>query len=110
MELLNDKLQSKYEVFFKSLSNFKGSIESFIQQSAQTLASKIKIKTEEGLHISIEGERGTGKIELANRICKLLKANNKIDNDEQFVLDFLKQEKNMVKKLLIIIQKNLHQK
>lgn len=53
------------------------------KNKAQNIEQLIdKINTEEGLHISIEGERGTGKIELANRICKLLKANNKIDNDE----------------------------
>ena len=39
-----------------------------------------KISTENGLHITIEGERGTGKTELANRVCELLKAYNKIDN------------------------------
>ena len=33
-EQLNNKLQSKYEIFFKNLFDFKGSIENFIQKSA----------------------------------------------------------------------------
>ena len=41
-----------------------------------------KVNTENGLHISIEGDRGSGKFDLANKICKLLKAWKKIDNDE----------------------------
>ena len=41
-----------------------------------------KVNTEKGLHITIEGEKGTGKIELSNRICKLLKSYDKIDNNE----------------------------
>lgn len=41
-----------------------------------------KVLTEKGLHISIEGKRGTGKFDLANKICKLLNASEKIDNDE----------------------------
>lgn len=78
-EQLNDKLQSKYEVFFKSLSNFKGSIESFIQQSAQTLASKIKIKTEEG-HIHDENIERLSQINLYDSIAKLREYNNQYKN------------------------------
>ena len=76
----NDKLlkfeeesKQKREREIKKILEYKNKSEN-IEQLVE------KISTENGLHITIEGERGTGKTELANRVCELLKAYNKIDN------------------------------
>lgn len=45
-EQRNKKLLSKYELFFDSVSEFKVSIENFIIQSADTLYSKVKLRTD----------------------------------------------------------------
>lgn len=46
-EKSNEKIRSKYEMLFKSVSDFKGSIENFIQQSAQTTYSKGKLQIDD---------------------------------------------------------------
>ncbi|MBS1781110.1 MAG: hypothetical protein JST70_17420 [Bacteroidetes bacterium] len=69
-EQLNINLQSKYERFFKSLSDFKASIENFILQSAETLYSKIKSKTQEG-HIHDENIERLSQTNLYEAIHKL---------------------------------------
>lgn len=69
-EQLNKKLQSKYELFFKSVSDFKRDIESFIQQSAGTLYSKAKLKTDEA-HTHDENTERLSQINLYNAIEKL---------------------------------------
>lgn len=73
-EQLNKKLQSKYERYFKSLSDFKGSIEIFIQQSAKTLYSKIQLKTEEG-HIHDDNVERLSQTNLYDAINKLAEYN-----------------------------------
>ena len=73
-EELNIKLQSKYERYFKSLSDFKGSIENFILQSAKTLYSKVQLKTEEE-HIHNENIERLSQINLYNAIVKLAEYN-----------------------------------
>lgn len=76
----NDKLlkfeeesKQKREREIKKILEYKNKSEN-IEQLVE------KISTENGLHITIEGERDIGKTELANRVCELLKAYNKIDN------------------------------
>lgn len=69
-EQRNKKLQSKYEMLFKSLSDFKGDIESFIQQSASTLYSKVKLKSDEA-HTHDENAERLSQINLYNSIEKL---------------------------------------
>lgn len=69
-EQLNKKLQSKYELFFKSVSDFKGDVENFLQQSADTLYSKIKSKTDEE-HIHNDNIERVSQINLYNAIEKL---------------------------------------
>ena len=69
-ELLNEKLQSKYEQFFSSLSGFKVSIENFIRQSASTLYSRTKLKTDEE-HIHDENTERLSQVNLYNAIVKL---------------------------------------
>lgn len=69
-EQLTKKLQSKYESFFKSVSDFKGDIESFIQQSAGTLYSKTKSKSDEE-HIHNVDAEYKSQINLYNAIEKL---------------------------------------
>jgi len=69
-EQLTKKLQSKYELFFKSVSDFKGDIESFLQQSASTLYSKVKLKTEED-HKHNEDIERLSQINLYSSIEKL---------------------------------------
>lgn len=78
-EQLNKKLQSKYERYFKSLSDFKGSIEVFIQQSAKTLYSRIKLKTEEG-HIHDENIERLSQTNLYNAVNKLAEYNAQYKN------------------------------
>jgi len=74
-KLINDKLKYKYKELFKSLSDFKGSIETFIQQSAQTLYSKVKLKTEEG-HTHDENIERLSQINLYDAIEKLREYNH----------------------------------
>lgn len=69
-EQLNKKLQSKYELFFRSVSDFKRDIESFIQQSAHTLYSKAKSKTDEE-HIPDVNIERLSQLNLYNAIEKL---------------------------------------
>lgn len=69
-ELVNSKLKSKYKELFKSLSDFKGDIESFIQQSAGTLYSKAKSKTDEE-RIHDDNTERLSQINLYNAIEKL---------------------------------------
>ncbi|ANH81650.1 hypothetical protein A8C56_12265 [Niabella ginsenosidivorans] len=78
-EQLNKKLQSKYERYFKSLSDFKGSIENFISQSAQTLYSRIKLKTEQG-HIHDENIERLSQTNLYDAIDKLTEYNIQYKN------------------------------
>lgn len=78
-EKVNKKLQSKYELFFNSLTDFKGSVENFIQQSGQTLYSKIQLKTEEG-HIHNEDMERLSQINLYNAIEKLSEYNIQYQN------------------------------
>lgn len=78
-EHLNKKLQSKYESYFKSLSDFKGSVENFIQQSAKTLYSKIQLKTQEG-HIHDENIERLSQINLYDAIDKLAEYNTQYKN------------------------------
>lgn len=70
----NIKLQSKYEVFFKSLSDFKGNIEAFLTQSAQTLKSAIQLKTEEN-HIHNTNAERLSQVNLYSAIEKLSEFN-----------------------------------
>lgn len=74
MEELNKKLKSKYEKFFGSLSDFKSSFEIFMGQSAETLYSKIKLKTEKD-HIHNERIEYLSQINLFDTIKKLNKYN-----------------------------------
>jgi hypothetical protein len=69
-EEVNITLQSKYEKFFKSISDFKTSIETFVPQSAQTLTSRIKLKTEE-VHIHDENIERLSQTNLYDAIGKL---------------------------------------
>lgn len=69
-ELVNDKLKSKYKTLFKSLSDFKGSIESFLQQSASTLYSKAKLKTDEE-HIHNDNTERLSQINLYDAVERL---------------------------------------
>lgn len=69
-EQLNKKLQSKYNLFFKSVSDFKGDIESFILQSARTLYSKVKSKTDEE-HMQDDNAERLSQINLYDAIAKL---------------------------------------
>lgn len=78
-EQLNKKLQSKYERYFKSLSDFKGSVEIFLQQSAKTLYSKIQLKTEEG-HIHDENIERLSQTNLYDAIDKLAEYNTQYKN------------------------------
>ncbi|MET3535397.1 hypothetical protein [Chryseobacterium limigenitum] len=78
-EQLNKKLQSKYERYFKSLSDFKGSVEIFLQQSAKTLYSKIQLKTEEG-HIYDENIERLSQTNLYDAIDKLAEYNTQYKN------------------------------
>lgn len=78
-EQLNKKLQSKYELFFKSVSDFKEDIESFIQQSAGTLYSKAKSKTEDE-HIHDDNTERLSQINLYNAIEKLQVYNRQYKN------------------------------
>lgn len=77
-EQLNKKLQSKYERYFKSLSDFKGSVEIFIQQSAKTLYSKIQLKTEEG-HIHDDNIERLSQTNLYDAIDKLAEYNTQYE-------------------------------
>ena len=78
-EKRNQKLQSKYELFFKSVSDFKGDIESFIQQSAETVYSKVKLKNDEQ-HIHDENTERLSQINLYNAIDKLQVYNSQYNN------------------------------
>ncbi len=69
-ESRNEKLKSKYELFFKSVSDFKGSVESFIQQSGTVLYSKVKKQTDEN-HIYNSNLERLSQINLYNAIEKL---------------------------------------
>lgn len=69
-ELRNKKLQSKYELFFKSVSDFRGDIESFILQSAGTLYSKAKSQTDEA-HTHDDNTERLSQINLYNAIEKI---------------------------------------
>lgn len=73
-EQKNVKLQSKYEAFFKSLSDFKGKIEPFLTQSAQTLKSVIQLRTEEDHSHNTDTER-LSQINFYNAIEKLQEYN-----------------------------------
>ncbi|MFV5684567.1 hypothetical protein ACM55I_03885 [Flavobacterium sp. GB2R13] len=78
-EQVKKSLESKYEKFFKSLSDFKTSIESFINQSAQTLTSRIKLTTEEG-HINDENIERVSQINLYDAIQRLKEYNSQYKN------------------------------
>jgi len=64
------KLQSKYEHYFKSLSDFKASVENFLHQSGKTLQSRIQLKTEVG-HIHDENIERLSQTNLYDAIAKL---------------------------------------
>ncbi len=78
-EELNRKLQSKYGLFFKSLSDFKIDIENFIRQSAQSLYSKAKLTTDNS-HIHNESTERFSQINLYNSIEKLAEYNFQYKN------------------------------
>lgn len=78
-EKLNKNLQSKYERYFRSLSDFKGSIDNFIQQSAKTLYSRIQINNEEG-HIHDDNIERLSQINLFDSIAKLSEFNIQYKN------------------------------
>ncbi|MDV3837645.1 hypothetical protein CMU32_12265 [Elizabethkingia anophelis] len=78
-EQVNKKLQSKYERYFRSLSGFKGSIETFIQQAAKTLYSKIQLITEES-HIHDENIERLSQINLYDAIAELTEYNAQYKN------------------------------
>lgn len=78
-EKQNEKLQSKFQRFFKSQSDFKSNIENFIKQSAQTIASKIKVMNEEG-HIHDENTERLSQINLYNSIETLKKYNSEYES------------------------------
>lgn len=67
---VNNKIQSKYECFFKSVSEFKTSIENFIQQSAQTTYSIAKQVTDPH-HIHDENIERLSQINLHNALKNL---------------------------------------
>jgi len=73
-EEVSKKLKSKYENFFGSLSDFKSSFENFMQQSAKTLYSKIKLKTEQG-HSHNEQIEYLSQVNLFDAIKKLKQYN-----------------------------------
>lgn len=74
-EIQSDKLQSKYEQFFKDLRDFRRDIDNFITQSAQTLVSRIKLQTEEG-HEHNENLERLSQINLFKAIKELNKYNS----------------------------------
>lgn len=78
-EQRNKKLQTKYELFFKSVSNFRIDIENFIQQSASTLYSKVKLNTDEE-HIHDENIERLSQINLYSAIEKLQVYNSQFNN------------------------------
>lgn len=78
-EQLKKRLESKYEKFFKSYSDFKTSIESFIDQSAQTVTSRIKLTTDEG-HIHDENIERVSQINLYDAIERLKRYNSLYKN------------------------------
>ncbi|MEJ5049366.1 hypothetical protein WH221_05970 [Chryseobacterium culicis] len=67
---INKKLISKYEKFFESLSGFKGSFETFMKQSAETIYSKARLKTEKG-YIHNENTERLSQVNLFDSIKKL---------------------------------------
>ena len=69
-EQKNIKLQSKHETFFKSFSNFNGSIENFISQSAHTLKSVIQLINDKN-HIHNKETIRLSQINLYNAIENL---------------------------------------
>lgn len=73
-EQKNIKLLSKYEAFFKSLSDFKDKIEPFLTQSATTLKSLIQSRTEES-HIHNKDVERLSQTNLYSAIEKLQKFN-----------------------------------
>lgn len=73
-EEVNKKLKSKHEKFFGNLSDFKSSFEIFMQQSAETLYSKIKLKTEQG-HSHDEQIEYQSQVNLFDAIKKLKQYN-----------------------------------
>lgn len=78
-EEVSKKLKSKYEKFFGSLSDFKSSFEIFMQQSAETMYSKIKLKTEQG-HSHNEQIEYLSQINLFDAIKKLKQYNLNYEN------------------------------
>jgi hypothetical protein len=78
-EQLKKRLESKYEKFFKSFSDFKTSIESFINQSTQTLTSRIQLTTDEG-HIHDENIERVSQINLYDAIQRLREYNSQYKN------------------------------
>ncbi|GGD53403.1 hypothetical protein GCM10011514_16900 [Emticicia aquatilis] len=73
-EVINNKLKSKYKLFFDKYSNFKSKIETFISQSAQTLYSRIKLQTEKE-HIHNENIERLSQINLYDAIDSLTEYN-----------------------------------
>lgn len=73
-EQKNVKLLSKYETFFKGLSNFKYKIEPFLNQSATTLKSVIQLRTEEN-HTHNENVERLSQINLYDAIENLQEFN-----------------------------------
>jgi len=78
-EQQSKKLQSKYGLFFKSISDFKGSIEIFIKQSGSTLYSKANSKIDEA-HIHDDNTERLSQINLYDAIKKLQVYNNEYKN------------------------------
>lgn len=74
-EKSNERIRSKYEKLFKSVSDFKGSIENFIQQSAQTTYSKGKIQID-SQHTHNDHTEYLSQTNLYDSIEKLKKFNH----------------------------------
>ena len=78
-EKVNKSLHSKYELFFKSLSDFKGSIDNFVLQFSHTLDSIIKLKTDNDHHHDVDIEYKS-QLNLYDAINKLEKYNTQYGN------------------------------
>lgn len=74
-EIQSEKLQSKYEQYFKAQRDFRRDIENFITQSGQTLISRIKLQTEDG-HDHNENIERVSQINLFKSIKDLNKYND----------------------------------
>lgn len=79
-ENIGINLQLKYEPLFKSLSEFKNGIENFILQSAQTLASRIKLQSDKN-HLHNDNIERISQTNLYSSIENLTEFNNQYKNN-----------------------------